>query len=80
MEKKEGTLKFSETEGQFYITDEETQAVLAPIEFSDTFEVLENDKWVSTNLAIGSNPDGEMIFTLKNTQYSGNLDGIPVRK
>ena len=49
------------------------------LEFGSKFQVLENDRWVDSELVIDSNDKGEMIFALKNTGYKGILDGIPVR-
>lgn len=76
----EGTLKFSETEGKFYITNEQTEDVLGSIEFNDTFQAFENGNWIDTTLQIGSADNGELIFKLKDTGYAGNLDGVTVRK
>jgi len=79
MEKKEGTLKFSETEGKFYITNEDTQQVISGLEFGDNFEVLVDGQWVPTALEIGSGKDGDLVFKLRNTNYAGFIEGVTVR-
>ena len=81
MEKSEvlGVLQFNEQEGKFCIVDHLNELYLMTLEFGSKFQVLENDRWVDSELVIDSNDKGEMIFALKNTGYKGILDGIPVR-
>ncbi|MCQ2576259.1 MAG: DUF5348 domain-containing protein [Treponema sp.] len=79
MEKKEGTLKFSESEGKFYITNEDTQQVISGLDFGDNFEALVDGQWVPTALEIGSADNGDLIFKLKNTKYAGFIEGVTVR-
>ena len=81
MEKSEvsGVLQFNEQEGKFCIVDHLNELYLMTLEFGSKFQVLENDRWVDSELVIDSNDKGEMIFALKNTDYKGILDGIPVR-
>lgn len=76
----EGTLRFSENEGKFYIVKIEEEKILCSVEFSDSFQVQVDGNWVDTNLEIGSDDNGDLIFKLKNTNYKGNLDGVPARK
>ena len=81
MEKSEvsGVLQFNEQEGKFCIVDHLNELYLMTLEFGSKFQVLENDRWVDSELVIDSNDKGEMIVALKNTGYKGILDGIPVR-
>lgn len=76
-EKQEGELAFDETVGKFWIVREEIG--IKPLNFGDKFEVKVGDNWVETNLEIGSGPEGDLIFILKNTPYQGVLDGIDAR-
>ncbi|MCR5612684.1 DUF5348 domain-containing protein [Treponema sp.] len=75
----QGELQFNESAGQFCIVDHKREKYLETIDFGAKFEVLENDEWKESELAIGSNDKGEMVFMLKNTGYVGLLDGVEVR-
>ncbi len=77
--KYQGTLKFNEYDGKFSIVNEEEERFISNIEFNTAFEVMYNGNWVQTQIEIGNNENGELIFKLKGTEYSGNLDGIQVR-
>ena len=76
----EGTIKFSENEAKFCIVDEENEKFLEFLEFGDEFEVKVDGEYVHTKLEIINNEAGELIFSLKNTPYNGNLDGVEIRK
>ncbi len=77
---KEGQLTFDVNSGKFWITNPEDFSPLASLEFGDEFEVaLPSGEWVKTNLVIGNNEQGDLIFKLKNTPYEGQLDGIQAR-
>ena len=72
-----GDLLFSEESGKFWIANEENQ--MTELEFGDEFEVKVGETWVKTALEIGSNEQGELIFKLKNTPYSGAINGVSAR-
>lgn len=74
-----GQLTFNEQLGKFCVVDVEKEEYLGTMEFGKQFQVLENGNWVDTELAIGSNDKGEMIFVLKNTGYKEVLEGLDVR-
>lgn len=74
-----GELTFNESIGKFCIVDYTKEQYLETLDFGAKFQVLENNQWIDSELAISSNEKGEMIFVLKNTSYSGMLDGIQVR-
>lgn len=76
----EGTIKFSEKEAKFCIVDEEKEAFIEFLEFGDEFDVKVDNNWVHTKLMIITNEAGELIFSLKDTPYNGNLDGVEIRK
>lgn len=78
-EKITGQLTFDINSGKFWITDEE-QAPLVSLDFGDTFEVKVDDNWIETGLEIINDNEGNLLFKLKNTNYSGFLDGIEARK
>lgn len=79
MAKFEGKLTFDINSGKFWITGEEGEPVTS-LEFDDTFEVKVEDEWVPTAIQIDSDLWGNLVFKLKNTNYSGHLDGIEVRQ
>lgn len=81
MEKEENNcvLQFNEQEGKFCVVNHVNELYIKTLDFGAKFQVLENGKWVDSELVIDSNDKGEMIFALKNTGYKGILDGIPVR-
>ncbi len=74
-----GTLEFDESAGKFVIANEESNSILKNLEFGDSFEVLVENEWVKTSLAIGTNDKGEMIFLLKDTPYKEFITGIEAR-
>ncbi len=78
-EKIEGSLVFDMNSGKFWITDPDDSAPLTSLEFGDTFEVKVGDKWIETGIEITSDERGNLLFKLKNTNYSGILDGIEAR-
>lgn len=80
MAKFEGQLTFDINSGKFWITDPQDQSPITSLEFSDSFEVKVEDKWVPTSLQISNDKDGNLIFKLKDTNYEGFLDGIEVRQ
>ena len=77
MVKLEGELTFDINSGKFWIMKEGN--IVTSLEFGDHFEVLYNDQWIETFLKIDNDSDGNLIFTLPGTAYSGMLDGIPAR-
>lgn len=76
----EGILTFDINSGKFWITEPETQAPVTSLEFGDTFEVKRGDEWVQSGIEITNSEDGNLLFKLKNTNYTGILDGIEVRQ
>ncbi len=76
---KTGTLEFDESEGKFVIANEESNEIIKSLEFGDTFEVLVDGNWVKTQLEIGSNDKGEMIFNLKGTPFKEFITGVDAR-
>lgn len=80
MAKFEGLLTFDINTGKFWITDPEDQSPITSLEFGDTFEVKTGGGWVKSGIEITSTEDNQLLFKLKNTSYSGILDGIEVRQ
>lgn len=80
MAKFEGVLTFDINSGKFWITDPEDQSPITSLEFGDTFEVKTGDGWIKSGIEITSTDDNQLLFKLKNTDYSGILDGIEVRQ
>ncbi len=80
MEKFEGVLVFDANFGRFAIAKEDDGDPIVPIEFSDSFEVKVNGEWVETGFEIRKDDEGNLIFKLKNTDFSGTIDGLDVRK
>ena len=72
-------LQFNEQEGKFCIVNHDSEQYIKTLDFGAEFEVFENDNWIKTCLSISTNEKNEMIFVLKNTSYSGMLDGVKVR-
>ncbi len=77
-EKITGTLVFDISTGTFWIVEEEVAK--EQIQFGDSFEVKVGNDWVKTGIEISSDDSGDLVFKLKNTDYSGILDGLEVRK
>lgn len=80
MAKFQGQLTFDINSGKFWITDPEDTSPITSLEFSDTFEVKVEDEWVETSIQISNDDNGNLVFKLKNTNYSGFLDGLEVRQ
>lgn len=80
MAKFEGVLTFDINSGKFWITDPENHAPITSLEFGDIFEVKTGGGWIKSGIEITSTNDGQLLFKLKNTDYSGILDGIEVRQ
>ena len=77
-EKITGNLVFDINTGTFWITDKDIPK--EQIQFNDSFEVKVGNEWVKTGIEISSDDSGDLVFKLKNTDYSGILDGLEVRK
>ncbi len=77
-EKAEGELVFDIGTGTFWITKDDV--ALEQIQFGDEFDVLADDGWVKSGIEITDDGSGNLLFKLKNTNYSGILDGIKARK
>ena len=77
-EKVTGNLVFDINTGTFWIV--EADVPKEQIQFGDSFEVKVGNDWVKTGIEICSDASGELAFQLKNTDYSGILDGLEVRK
>lgn len=75
----DGELTFNDSVGKFCIVDHEKEQYLETLEFGAKFQVLENDDWIDTEISIGSNEKGELVFKLKNTSFEGSLEGIRAR-
>ena len=69
----------SELLTEFVIANEESNEIIKNLEFGDTFEVLVDGNWVKTQLEIGSNDKGEMIFNLKGTPFKEFITGVDAR-
>ena len=80
MAKFEGLLTFDINSGKFWITDPEDHSPVTSLEFGDSFEVKTESGWVSSGIEITGTEDNQLLFKLKNTNYSGILDGIEVRQ
>lgn len=77
-EKISGNLVFDINTGTFWII--EADVPKEQIQFGDSFEVKVGNDWVKTGIEITSGASGELTFKLKNTDFSGILDGLEVRK
>lgn len=77
-EKISGNLGFDIITGTFWIV--EVAVPKEQIQFGDSFEVKVGNDWVKTGIEITSDASGELTFKLKNTDFSGILDGLEVRK
>ena len=76
----EGELTFDINSGKFWVTNPDDTSPLASLEFGDSFEVKNDDgEWIQSGLEITNDSDGNLLFKLKNTTYSGILDGVEVR-
>ncbi len=80
MAKFTGQLTFDINSGKFWITDPEDGSPVTSLEFGDTFEVNAEGKWIESGLEITNDESGNLLFKLKNTNYTGILDGIEVRQ
>ena len=75
----EGLLIFDVNSGKFWITAED-HSPLTSLEFGDGFEVKVGEEWVRTHLEITTGEQGDLVFRLAGTEYSGVLDELEVRK
>lgn len=80
MEKMHGFLVFDERDGKFGFSSSPELYPHTLIEFGQEFEVSTDGGWVRTNLEIANNEKGELIFKLKNTDYSGDINGLEIRE